>query len=329
MTESRKSGDPADPVPVEEGAGYLVTGGAGFIGSHLVAALVAGGGRVRVLDDFSSGKKENLVLCEDRIEVLTGTVTDVDTCRDACDGIDYAFHQAARPSVARSLAEPLATHAADATGTLNMLVAARDRGVRRLVYAGSSSAYGDTEVLPKTETLPARPRSPYAVAKLTGELYCQVFAETMDLETVVLRYFNIFGPRQDPASQYSAVIPLFISMALDGRSPTVHGDGNQTRDFTYVDNAVSANLLACHGDAESVSGQVFNVGCGERISVNELWDEIRRITGTSVDAVHGPPRPGDVRDSLADLALGRARLGYRPDVPLRDGLKRTCEWLRV
>lgn len=329
MNDSEPAGQTEAKAPaVEDGALYLVTGGAGFIGSHLSEALLRGGARVRVLDDFSSGREENIAHLTADIDLVRGTVTDEGTCRAVCEGVHYVLHQAARPSVARSMAEPLSTHAADATGTLNMLVAARDQGVKRFVYAGSSSAYGDTEVLPKTESLPTRPRSPYAVAKLTGELYCQVFAQTMDLETVVLRYFNIFGPRQDPNSQYSAVIPLFITLALEGRSPTVNGDGEQTRDFTYVENAVAANLLACHRPAEAVSGKVFNVGCGERISVNELWREVRRITGASVDVVHGPPRPGDVRDSLADLTLGRSLLGYHPRVALADGLRRTCDWFR-
>ena len=306
----------------------LVTGGAGFIGSHLVRGLLREGADVRVLDDFSSGKQENLGEVRDRIELITGTITDLDTCRTASEGVDLVFHQAARPSVARSIAEPLATHEADATGTLHVLVAARENGVQRVVYAGSSSAYGDTPTLPKTETMPTAPRSPYAVAKLTGEHYCRVFADVMGMEAVVLRYFNIFGPRQDPQSQYSAVIPLFITLALEGRSPTIHGDGEQTRDFTHVDNAVEANLRAALAPADRVSGRVFNVGCGDRISVNRLWREIQRITGATVDAVHGPARPGDVRDSLADLDRGRTQLGYEPRVELREGLERTCAWYR-
>ncbi len=307
---------------------YLVTGGAGFIGSHLVGHLTDSGFRVRVLDDLSSGKRENLTPWMSRIEMIEGSVTDPDVCRAACEGVDYVFHQAARPSVARSLAEPLRTHEADATGTLNMLVAAREAGAKRLVYAGSSSAYGDTDVLPKTESMATRPRSPYAVAKLTGEHYCQVFAEVMGLETVVLRYFNVFGPRQDPTSQYSAVIPIFITKALAGAAPVIHGDGEQTRDFTFVGNVVTANVLATTAPSDRVSGQVFNVGCGDRISINELWHEIRRITGASADATHGPPRPGDVRDSQADLEKGRDRLGFEPEVSLREGLLRTCAWFQ-
>ncbi len=313
---------------VESGALYLVTGGAGFIGSHLVENLVKGGARVRVLDDFSTGKRENLEPFADGIEVIEGCLTDIDTVRQACEGTRYVFHEAALPSVARSVEDPLSTHAVDATGTLNVLVAAKDAGTRRVVYAGSSSAYGDTPVLPKEESMPTLPRSPYAVAKLTGELYCKVFAEVMGLETVVLRYFNIFGARQDPHSQYSAVIPLFISLALQGSSPTIHGDGGQTRDFTHIDNAVRANFLACHADPEGVSGEVFNVGCGDRLSVLELWNRVRDITGAQIDAVHGPPRTGDVRDSLADLTKIQQRLGYEAMVSLDEGLRRTWESLR-
>ena len=239
---------------VESGALYLVTGGAGFIGSHLVENLVAGGARVRVLDDFSTGKRENLAPVAGCVEVVEGCLTDLDTVKRASEGAKYVFHQAALPSVARSVEDPLSTHAVDATGTLNVLVAAKDAGVRRLVYAGSSSAYGDTPVLPKEEGMASAPLSPYAVAKLAGEHYCTVFAQVMGLETVVLRYFNIFGPRQDPHSQYSAVIPLFIVYALEGRSPTIHGDGEQTRDFTYVGNAVHANFLACHSQEPQVVG---------------------------------------------------------------------------
>ncbi len=312
---------------VESGALYLVTGGAGFIGSHLVENLLDGGARVRVLDDFSTGKRENLTPFPD-VEIVEGCLTDIDTVRKACEGTRYVFHEAALPSVARSVEDPLSTHAVDATGTLNVLVAARDAGTKRVVYAGSSSAYGDTPVLPKVESMPTLPRSPYAVAKLTGEYYCRVFAEVMGLETVVLRYFNIFGARQDPHSQYSAVIPLFISLALQGNSPTVHGDGGQTRDFTHIDNAVRANFLACHADPEGVSGEVFNVGCGDRVSVLELWHRVQDVTGARIDAVHGPARTGDVRDSLADLSKITERLGYEPAVSLDDGLRRTCESLR-
>jgi len=314
---------------VEAGALYLVTGGAGFIGSHLVENLVAGGASVRVLDDFSTGRRENLAPFMDRIELVEGCLTNIDTVRRACEGTKYVFHQAALPSVSRSVEDPLSTHAVDATGTLHVLVAARDAGTKRVVYAGSSSAYGDTPVLPKEESMATMPRSPYAVAKLAGEQYCRVFADLMGLETVVLRYFNIFGSRQDPSSQYSAVIPLFITLALDGRSPTINGDGGQTRDFTHIDNAVHANFLAAHTDPSGVSGEVFNVGCGDRVSVLELWQRVQAVTGARVDAVHGATRPGDVRDSLASLNKIRDRLGYEPRVSLDEGLARTCDFFRV
>lgn len=311
---------------VDRDATYLVTGGAGFIGSNLVETLVNGDANVRVLDDFSTGRRENLAGVEERIELVEGSVTERTICEEACRDVDYVLHQAAVPSVQRSVADPLTTHEADATGTLNMLVAARDAGVHRFVYAGSSSAYGDTPELPKTESMAANPRSPYAAAKLLGEHYTRIFADIYDLETVVLRYFNIFGPRQDPTSQYSAVIPIFITHALEGRSPTINGDGGQTRDFTYIANAVQANLLACTAEADAVSGKTFNVGCGDRISVQRLWEEVRSITGTTAKAEHGPPRPGDVRDSLADLTRIRNAMGYEVRVDLNEGLRRTVEW---
>ena len=308
-------------------ARYLVTGGAGFIGSNIVEVLVEEGASVRVLDNFSTGRRENLAEFLGAIELIEGSITNPATCASVCEGIDFVLHQAALPSVPRSVADPAASHEACATGTLNMLVAARDAGVKRFVYAGSSSAYGDTPTLPKVESMPTLPRSPYAVAKLMGEQYCRVFSLIFGLETVVLRYFNIFGPRQDPASQYSAVIPLFITKALTGESPTIDGDGEQTRDFTYVQNAVRANLLACTADAGDVSGEVFNLGCGERISVNRLWEAIREGTGATVEPVSGPAREGDVRDSLASLDKIQTRMGYESTVSLAEGLRRTVEWL--
>jgi len=307
---------------------YLVTGGAGFIGSNLVARLLDDGERVRVLDDFSTGRRENLAPFEGAFELLEGSVTDPAACRRACEGADYVLHQAAIPSVARSVADPVASHEADATGTLNMLVAARDAEASRFVYAASSSAYGDTPTLPKVEDMPTNPRSPYAVAKLAGEHYARAFHGVYGLETVALRYFNIFGPRQDPTSQYSAVIPIFITHALEGRAPTIYGDGEQTRDFTYVDNAVSANLRACRAAAEDVAGELFNVGCGDRISVNELWRHIRDAVAADVEPRYGPARPGDVRDSLASLDKSRERLGYQPRVSLEEGLRKTVDWFR-
>ncbi len=322
-TEARRSA-----LPVVPSARYLVTGGAGFIGSNLVEALVGEGASVRVLDDFSTGRRENLDGLLGSIELVEGSITSPATCASACEEIDFVLHQAALSSVPRSVADPVASHEACATGTLNMLVAARDAGVKRLVYAGSSSAYGDTPTLPKVENMPALPRSPYAVAKLAGEQYCKAFSLIYGFETVVLRYFNIFGPRQDPASQYSAVIPLFITKALAGESPTIDGDGEQTRDFTYVENAVRANLLACTAAAGDVSGEVFNLGCGERISINHLWEAIQKATGADVVSVSGPAREGDVRDSLASLDKIQAHMGYESTVSLAEGLGRTVEWLR-
>jgi nucleoside-diphosphate-sugar epimerase len=307
----------------------LVTGGAGFIGSHLVEQLVARGARVRVLDDFSTGRRENIEPWLERIELHEASVADPEACARACEGVRYVLHQAALPSVQRSVGDPRATHEACATGTLNVLHSASRAGVRRFVYAGSSSAYGDTPTLPKREDMASNPRSPYAVAKLAGEHYAQVFPKLFGLETVVLRYFNVFGPRQDPRSTYSAVIPLFIDAALDGRAPVINGDGGQTRDFTYVDNVVDANFRACFAPAGGVAGEVFNVGCGERISVGRLWEEIRAILGVDIEALTGPARPGDVRDSLADLTKIRARLGYEARVPLSEGLERTVAWLRT
>jgi len=313
---------------VNPSATYLVTGGAGFIGSHLTETLVKGGARTRVLDDFSTGRRENLAPVEGQIELLEGSITDPGLCARALEGVDYVFHQAALPSVQRSVSEPVATHEADATGTLNLLVAAKEAGVRRFVYAGSSSAYGDTPQLPKVETMPPRPRSPYAAAKLAGEHYCGAFYHSYGLETVVLRYFNIFGPRQDPTSQYSAVIPIFITRALADRAPVIDGDGEQTRDFTYVGNAVQANLLASRVPAEDAAGEVFNVGCGDRTSINALWATIRGLADCAAEASHGPPRPGDVRDSLASLDRIRDRLEFEPAVDLEEGLRRTVEWFR-
>ncbi len=312
---------------------YLVTGGAGFIGSHLVETLLLGGARVRVLDDFSSGKRENLEVVSqgaaDRLEVIEGSVTDLEACRAACEEADFVFHQAAIASVPRSVEHPLPTHDADATGTLNMLVAAREAGARRFVYAGSSSAYGDTPTLPKVETMIPRPRSPYAVAKLAGEHYCSAFAASYGFHTCTLRYFNIFGPRQDPGSQYSGVIALFATAALEGREPTIYGDGGQTRDFTYVRNVVDANLGACHIAAPECAGRAYNVGCGDRVSVNQLWEAIRSAAGRpDLEVGYGPTRAGDVRDSLADISAAESELGYRVSVRFDEGIRRTVDWYR-
>ncbi|MEX2527822.1 MAG: SDR family oxidoreductase [Gemmatimonadota bacterium] len=312
---------------VDPSARYLVTGGAGFIGSHLVRQLVAAGAQVTVLDDLSTGKRQNLDPVMRQIRFLEGSVTEMDHCREAVTEVDYVLHQAAIPSVSRSVAEPLPTHAACASGTLNLLVAARDAGVKRFVCAGSSSAYGDTPSLPKEEGMPTSPRSPYAVAKLAGEHYARAFHASYGMETVTLRYFNVFGPRQDPDSPYTGVIALFISAALEQRSPEIHGDGRQTRDFTYVDNVVQANFRAAHAAPDKVAGRVFNVGCGDRISVRRLWEEIREITGCPADAIYTERRPGDVKDSQASLVRIQEAMGYAPTVPLTEGLSRTVAWV--
>ena len=303
---------------------FLVTGGAGFIGSHLVEHLLSAGHEVVVLDDFSTGRRENLAEFLPRITMVEGSVTDPAACAHATAGADFVLHQAALSSVPRSVKDPVASHEANATGTLNMLIASRDAGVRRFVYAASSSAYGNTQELPKHEQMPSRPLSPYAVTKLTAENYCSAFWVTYGLPTIALRYFNIFGARQDPNSQYSAVIPKFITAAMRGEGPTIFGDGEQTRDFTFVQNAVRANLLACEAP-ERALGEVYNVGCGDRISVNELWHRIRERVGVRVEATYEPGRAGDVRDSMASLAKSREFLGYEVQVPLAEGLRRTVD----
>jgi UDP-glucose 4-epimerase len=302
----------------------LVTGGAGFIGSHLTEALVAEGHTVRVLDDFSTGNRDNLAAIRQHIQLLEGGITDLATVRLAVRGVEVVFHQAALASVPRSVADPSATHAACATGTLNVLVAARDARVRRVVYAASSSAYGDSVRLPKHEDDPTRPLSPYAVAKLAGEQYCAAFANVYGLETVRLRYFNVFGPRQSPESAYAAVIPLFIQAMTTGRSPFVHGDGEQSRDFTYVADTVQANLKAAR--APGVAGKVYNVACGQRTSLNELIAHINGLLGTDIPPSYGAPRAGDVRHSQADIARARSELGYRPTTDMLTGLRHCLEW---
>jgi len=306
---------------------YLVTGGAGFIGSHLVEYLAGEGHEVVVLDDFSTGKRENLdgLRGGDRIEIIEGTVVDPATCARACRGVDFVLHQAALASVPRSLRDPAATHHANATGTLNVLLAARDAGVRRVVYAASSSAYGNTTELPKHEGMVPRPLSPYAVSKLAGEQYCRALCASFGIETVALRYFNIFGPRQDPTSQYAAVVPKFITAAQANEGPVIYGDGGQTRDFTFVANAVRANMAACIAPS-TACGEVFNVGCGARISVNDLWGRIAALVECSAQPHYVPARAGDVRDSLASLERSRQILGYSPAVSLDEGLRRTVEW---
>jgi nucleoside-diphosphate-sugar epimerase len=304
---------------------FVVTGGAGFIGSHLVEFLTTAGHEVVVLDNFFTGHVENIAPWMDSVEMVEGTITNLRTCAQAFKGADFVLHQAAVPSVPRSVRDPITTHEANVTGTLNVLLAAYDAGVKRVVYAASSSAYGNTAVLPKHEHMPPQPLSPYAASKVAGEAYLRVFQETYGLETVALRYFNVFGPRQDPTSQYSAAIPRFISAALAGKPPVIYGGGEQTRDFTYVTNVVHANMLACEAPSEA-AGQVFNVGCGERISVNRLWERIQELTGGSVAAEYSPARAGDVRDSVASLDKSRRLLGYEPQIDLDEGLRLTVEF---
>ncbi len=305
---------------------HLVTGGAGFIGSHLVDALLARGDRVRVLDDFSTGSWDNLEAVRDRVEVVEGDITDATTVRSAMRDVEVVFHEAALASVPRSVANPMATHRVCVDGTLQVLLAARDAKVRRVVYAASSSAYGNSVRLPKSEGDPTAPLSPYAVAKLAGEHYCAAFSEVYGLETVRLRYFNVFGPRQTPDSPYAAVIPLFIRALTIGTSPVLHGDGEQSRDFTFVDDVVRANLLAA--SAPGVSGRVYNVACGRRTSLLELVALLNGLLGASIAPTHAAPRVGDVKHSLADVERAKADLGYRPTTDMKEGLRRCLEWRR-
>ena len=306
-------------------ASYLVTGGAGFIGSHLAEELVRRGHRVRVADSFITGKRENLSHLTG-VELIEGDLADLDVARRATEGVDYVLHQAAIPSVPRSVKDPITSNRANVDASLNVLVAARDAGVRRLVYAGSSSAYGNTPTLPKVETMPTAPLSPYALQKLVAEQYCQMFTQLYGLETVTIRYFNVFGPRQDPSSPYSGVISLFIRALVEGRPPTIYGDGEQTRDFTYVANVVDGVLRACA--APKASGEVINVATGGRISLNELFRALKDLTGAAVDPVYAESRAGDVHDSQADITKARQLLGYEPLVSLEQGLEQTIAWFR-
>jgi nucleoside-diphosphate-sugar epimerase len=303
----------------------LVTGGAGFIGSNLTRSLAGDGHRVRVLDDFSTGRRDNLDDRAGQVEVVEGDVGDPGDARRATVGVEVVYHLAALPSVARSVADPRASHRANVEGTLNVLLAARDAGVRRLVYASSSSVYGDTPTLPKHEDMPVSPRSPYAAAKLAGEAYCRAFSQVYPLETVCLRFFNVFGPRQDPASPYAAVVPRFITRMLAGVPAEVTGDGRQTRDFTFVDNAVQACRLAAAAGPEAV-GEAMNVGCGDRISVVGLVELVNDLLEERVEPIFIPARAGDVRDSQAAVAKAEQLIGYRPRVPVREGVAATLEW---
>ena len=305
---------------------YLVTGGAGFIGSHLAEELERRGERVRVADSLITGHRRNLAHLR-TVELVEGDLADLDVARTAVDGVDYVLHQAAIPSVPRSVTDPITSNRANIDATLNVLVAARDAGVRRVVYAGSSSAYGDTPTLPKREDMPTDPLSPYALQKLVGEQYLRLFTRLYGLETVTIRYFNVFGPRQDPSSAYSGVISLFATRMLEGRAPTIQGDGGQTRDFTYVANVVDGVLRAC--TAPRASGEVINVAVGGRISINELCATIASVLGSTVKPEYTPPRAGDVRDSQADITRAREILGYQPIVSFEEGLRRTLEWYKA
>lgn len=306
---------------------YLVTGGAGFIGSNTVDELVRRGHSVVVLDDLSSGKEDNLAEVRNKITFIKGSISDIEIIRRAIFEADYVIHLAARTSVPFSMKDPIETNRVNIDGTLNVLVAARDAKVKRIVFAASSSAYGETPTLPKVESMEPRPISPYGVSKFVGELYLQTFGRCYGLENVCLRYFNIFGPRQDPTSQYSGVMAKFCSAFLEETEPVIYGDGTQSRDFTYVDNAVQANLLAC--EAPAASGRVFNIGTGDRINLNQVVEALGKISGRPLKARHDPPRDGDIRDSQADISRARAVLGYEPTVALEEGLQRTFEWYRA
>lgn len=329
----------------------LITGGAGFIGSHLVETLLRQGRKVRILDNLSTGKIENLeeatgyrvarlggqakgswrVALGDRGEFFWGDISDTEACRQACQGVSYVFHLAALGSVQRSVEDPLSTHQANATGTLNMLQAAKEQGVKRFIYASSSSVYGNVssdpeEVKAKEESLPPHPESPYAATKLFGEIYCQIFSRLYNLETVTLRYFNVFGPRQDPKSIYSAVIARFIHALLHGNPPVIYGDGNQSRDFTNVENVIQANLLAM--ETPAISAWVFNIACGQRISVNDLLSRLQEIAGVKLHARFEPARSGEIRHSLSSIAQARIHLGYKPRVSFQEGLAATWKWFK-
>ena len=310
----------------------LVTGGGGFIGSHIVERLLSEGHDVRVVDNFSSGRRENLEFPAStsrwgRLEVLPGDITDTDLLPRAVKDVDHIFHQAAIPSVPRSVADPAASNHANVTGTLNLLIAARDARVKRFIYASSSSVYGDSVALPKVETMPPNPLSPYAISKLAGELYAQAFYRLYGLPTIGLRYFNIFGPRQDPASEYAAVVPRFITAIATGERPTIFGDGMQTRDFTYIDNAVEANLRAMTC-GEGAFGGSYNVACGQRYSLLDLMSALNQILEAKVEPILSQPRAGDVKHSMADISAAAAKLGYHPGVAFTEGLGRTAAWFR-
>jgi UDP-glucose 4-epimerase len=305
---------------------YLITGIGGFIGSSLAHALLARGEQVRGVDNLSTGKRENISEILHRIDFREADILDLDAMRHACSGVDFLLHQAAIPSVPKSVQDPLGSNRANLDGTVNVLIAARDAKVKRVVYAASSAAYGDTPTLPKYEGMKPDPISPYAVAKLASEHYMASFFRCYGLETVSLRYFNIFGPRQDPSSPYSGVLAAFITLMLLREQPTIFGDGEQSRDFTYIDNVVAANLLACQAPADRVAGEVFNVATGRRITLNESFNLLQKLTGYSGEPKYGPERKGDVKHSLADISRAKTTLGYEPSVDFEEGLRRTVAW---
>ncbi|MGA2904224.1 MAG: SDR family oxidoreductase [Candidatus Korobacteraceae bacterium] len=308
---------------------YLVTGAAGFIGSALVRALLQRGDQVRGLDNFETGRRENIQDVSTQIDFREADLLDFQAVQSACQGADYVLHQAAIPSVPKSIADPARSNQVNVEGTLNVLIAARDAGVKRVVYAASSSAYGDTPTLPKREDMTPLPLSPYAVAKLTGEMYMRVFHGVYGLPTVSLRYFNIFGSRQDPTSQYSAVLAKFITLMLKGERPTIYGDGQQSRDFNYIDNAVAANLLAATAPETDVAGQTFNIATGHRFNLNQTVELLRPLTGYKGDVEYAPERVGDIKHSLADITRAQEKLKYQPLVDFQEGLRRTVEWYRM
>jgi UDP-glucose 4-epimerase len=305
---------------------FLVTGGAGFIGSNICKELVSQDRFVRVIDNLLTGKKSNLADVIDKIEFIQADMGDSEVARSAMKDIDVVLHQGALPSVPVSIDDPAATHKHCVDATFTLLLAARDAGIKRFVYAASSSAYGDAPASPKVETMPVSPLSPYAVAKLTGEYYCSVFYKIFGLETISLRYFNVFGPYQDPASQYAAAIPAFVTAILKDQPPTIYGDGEQSRDFTYIDNVVEANLLAAR--AKQTKGEVINIACGQAVTVNEIIDMINELLGKNVKPIYTDPRPGDVKHSLADITLAQQTKGFKPTVLFNDGLKKAIDWYR-
>ncbi len=309
-------------------AKYLVTGAAGFIGSSLVRALLERGDEVRGLDNFATGRRENLTEVLQRMDFREVDILDLDATRKACEGVDYVLHEAAIPSVPKSVLDPLGSNRANVDGTVNVLVAARDARVKRVIYAASSSVYGDSPTLPKHEAMAPNPISPYAVAKLASEYYMVSFYRCYGLETVCLRYFNIFGPRQDPSSPYSGVLARFSTQMLHGEQPTIFGDGETSRDFTFIDNAVSANLLACLAPAEECAGRVFNCATGRRVTLNETFEALQKLTGYTGTVKYGPERAGDVKHSLADMSLAQKHLGYKTLVNFKEGLRRTVEWYK-